>query len=226
MMYLMEGSGIYYPSKGDGIPFQAGDIIQRFPGQKHKIEWQKESLMAVIVVPSQIYEALRVVSQSPVLDTPILEHYTEGELFIATCQKLRKMMSEVSDEDLLHVSNEMQLFISRVLTKTKPDSFIHKVNAYIEQHLSESISLEDLANLCEMSLANFRLKFTKLAKVSPGRYIIHKRIEKAQDMLLNSKDSVADISRQLAYADVSDFSRQFKKFVGLTPLEYRSLPES
>ncbi|MDD7986554.1 AraC family transcriptional regulator [Lentisphaera marina] len=226
IMYMIDGSGVYQTSCGQEIPFESGDIVQRFPAQRHKISWNEQARMAVLVVPHQVFDLLKTVSQSPVLSDPILKNYGDGERFIATCLKIKKMMMEYSDDKLLEISNEMQAFISRIIMNAEQsDPLISKVDAYLDEHQSAKIKLEDIANYCAMSVSSFRFKFTEITHTSPGRYIINKRLERARELLLNSKRSVLEISAELSYPDVSDFCRQFKKFIGVTPLQYRAFPD-
>ncbi|WP_240704428.1 helix-turn-helix domain-containing protein [Companilactobacillus zhachilii] len=52
-------------------------------------------------------------------------------------------------------------------------------------------------------------------------YINVKRIQEAQRILLTSNTSIGEISQELNFYDAADFSRRFKREIGMTPLEYR-----
>jgi YesN/AraC family two-component response regulator len=57
--------------------------------------------------------------------------------------------------------------------------------------------------------------------IPPIQYINRRRIEKAQQLLLSSDDSLYRIAAQVGFADVYYFSRLFKQYVGLAPSYYQ-----
>ena len=59
--------------------------------------------------------------------------------------------------------------------------------------------------------------------VNFSEYLIKVRIKNAKEMLLNTEGSVEDISYAVGYSDIKYFSRIFKKYMGVTPTEFRKL---
>jgi len=57
--------------------------------------------------------------------------------------------------------------------------------------------------------------------VSPMKYVRGTRIKRAQELLLVTRQPVADIAEKVGFTNPSDFSRLFRKFVGVSPLQYR-----
>jgi AraC-like DNA-binding protein len=63
--------------------------------------------------------------------------------------------------------------------------------------------------------------FKEQMGVPPIQYILRVKMEKAQELLVQTEESVSEVARQVGFQDYSHFSKQFKKLVGLAPTEYR-----
>lgn len=93
---------------------------------------------------------------------------------------------------------------------------------YIDSHYMEHIQPQMLADLCFMSVTNFRRLFKSVVGISPLEYIHHIRIQRAQQLLCSTEDSVLDISLHVGFDSPSSFNRHFSEIVGMPPLKYRS----
>lgn len=112
----------------------------------------------------------------------------------------------------------------RNLRKKKVSS-IHIVKCidYIYDHLHTRITVKLLAKITGISSPYLSRLFKKETGISISQYIQTCKIETAQNMLIYSEHSLAQISATLAFSSQSYFNEVFKKHTGLTPLEYRSL---
>lgn len=93
---------------------------------------------------------------------------------------------------------------------------------YLEDHFSENIALDDLADLAQISKSHLLLLFTKHVGVSPYRYLQSYRIEKTK-RLLEQGILPADAAFIAGFTDQSHFTRFFKEFIGLTPKQYQKI---
>lgn len=91
----------------------------------------------------------------------------------------------------------------------------------IEAHLYADISLEDLAVLTNNSLSTFKREFRKILNDSPGRYIKHKKLKKAAEMLLIGDQRVSEVAYTCGFNDVTGFSKSFREKYGVSPKSYR-----
>jgi AraC-like DNA-binding protein len=91
----------------------------------------------------------------------------------------------------------------------------------LEKDLELKVSMPEIAKKLGMSYENFRKSFTQKTGISPMNYRIEARLKKAEFLLRNPDYSIKQAAYSLGYPDVSDFSRQFKKFKGVSPLEFR-----
>ena len=95
------------------------------------------------------------------------------------------------------------------------------IDKYIEDHICEKITVEDICNHFHIPRHLLYATFEKEAGDSIQEYIIKKRIRKAQHMLRNTNMSVSQISIRVGYPEYNYFFRIFKERTGTTPLQYR-----
>ncbi len=100
--------------------------------------------------------------------------------------------------------------------------FFKPVLEYMTQNLAKQIMLEELAALVHMHPTYFVKKFREKCGMPPLAYLNNIRMYKAMGLLLGTKKSVEEISREVGVPDSSYFARMFKKHAGLSPTEYRS----
>ncbi|MCC5937917.1 MAG: helix-turn-helix transcriptional regulator [Lunatimonas sp.] len=94
---------------------------------------------------------------------------------------------------------------------------------YIRTHLDQEISVENLAAMACLSTDHFSRTFKSILGMCPNEYIIAKRIEKAQALLLTTDLSQAEIMEEAGIKNISYFTRIFKKHTKLTPSEFRKM---
>lgn len=100
---------------------------------------------------------------------------------------------------------------------------IHKVQDYIEHHLGQSLSIEELSNAAGFSKYHFSRIFQSVLHESLAHYVKRIRMENALFLLAHRTDkNITDISYELGYMDSSVFSRAFKNYYGTSPREYRN----
>ncbi len=93
---------------------------------------------------------------------------------------------------------------------------------YIEENfLATEISSEYLSEICSISYSYLKRIFIEKFGVSPKKYIINLKMNYACDLLKSEKYSVSQIALMSGYNDVYFFSRQFKEYIGISPLEFR-----
>ena len=97
-----------------------------------------------------------------------------------------------------------------------------EIREYLDVHYPENISLEQLAYISGCSKSYLVRSFTHTLGISPYRYLQTVRLEKAKDMLQRGKLAV-EVAIDCGFADQSHFSNAFKRFIGLTPNQYRQI---
>jgi AraC-like DNA-binding protein len=101
------------------------------------------------------------------------------------------------------------------------DHPIWKTLKYIDEHLTEQISLGEAARLCEMSVSCFQRAFKREVGLPFNKYVNTLRISKARQLLHDSRRSISDIARACGFTNQYHFSRTFKKLMNSSPRSFR-----
>jgi AraC family transcriptional regulator len=95
------------------------------------------------------------------------------------------------------------------------------VQKYIEANIGEPITLTQLAATAGLSRMHFARKFRAATGVRPHDYVLHKRIERAKQMLTETSDALVDIALSVGFQTQAHFTTVFKRIVGNTPCRWR-----
>lgn len=147
----------------------------------------------------------------------ILQLYKDGEYKKTTNKPIYKL------ELLKTAYSILLLLLKEKRPSYTPLSKRQKIKPAIDfliKNYTHSIKNDDLAKLTGFSTIYFRKIFTECFGISPITYLHKLRIKKAKEILRSDYDSIADIAESLGYPDVYDFSRTFKKHVGISPTQY------
>lgn len=98
---------------------------------------------------------------------------------------------------------------------------INRAIDYIEDNLTEAISLEGVSAVAGYSLFHFSRLFLELIGETPGDYIRKRRLSEAARELVNSRKSILDIALDYQFQSQEAFSRSFKRFFRASPGTYR-----
>ncbi len=132
-------------------------------------------------------------------------------------------------DQFLAISQFMQIihFVSREFDKQYGGNRpalpyrIGQVFSYIETHLTENITIDELKSVAGMSESTLFRSFKKITGLSPLQYHQQLRVDRACWYLRNSPFSMMEISDLLGYNDSNYFTRQFGKVKGVSPSTYR-----
>jgi AraC family transcriptional regulator len=93
--------------------------------------------------------------------------------------------------------------------------------SYMNEHLTESLSLKEISNAIEMSPYYFTRLFKQSTGMNAYQYLIHCRMERAKHLLCKQDLSIAEISQQVGFQNQSHFTNAFRKYTSTTPRVYR-----
>jgi AraC family transcriptional regulator len=115
-------------------------------------------------------------------------------------------------------------FDSRSIGHQRPNGLnprtLQKTLNYIREHLSDSISLEDLARVACISQFHFARQFRLSTGLSPIAFILKARVEAARELLCRGEQKISTLAVALGFFDQSHFSRAFRRVTGLAPRQY------
>ncbi|ESY73784.1 AraC family transcriptional regulator [Mesorhizobium sp. M0051] len=92
---------------------------------------------------------------------------------------------------------------------------------YIEAHLADDITLDDLAAVAVMSRFHFARAFRAAVGVPPHAFVVSRRIERAKDLLRSTRLPIAEVAWRVGYSNPAKFAAQFRKLVGERPGAWR-----
>lgn len=153
--------------------------------------------------------------------------------------------SLLKDEELKHIGLDPHLLLSPLEESESPDQQLSRlrgmllewqrrykgqgrdgggfdqIEAYIRQHFSEDITLQDIADRHHMSESHFSRLFKQHVGSSYLEYLTKVRLQKAKELLLNPKLKIYEVAINVGYQDSRYFSQIYRKYTGETPTEFR-----
>jgi AraC family transcriptional regulator len=107
-------------------------------------------------------------------------------------------------------------------TAMLPRHKLQRVTDYINENLREDLTLNRLAATLAMSPFHFAHAFRQATGLAPHRFLLQRRIERAQILLRESELSITEIAHQIGYSNQSSFSALFRRVTGRTPRRFRT----
>lgn len=128
-------------------------------------------------------------------------------------------------EKIESISNLAEMVVKHILLENmlRPgsDESTEKATRYINENLGKPLSVHSIAKNVGVSKSALYRNFNAQIGYPIGRYINKKRVEKAAELLSDTRLSIEEITLRVGFADSSYFSKTFKKEMGLSPLKYR-----
>lgn len=103
------------------------------------------------------------------------------------------------------------------------DEVVSLVQSWIRSHISEPITLPQMAVVADQSERQLRRRFTEATGQSPVQYVLKIRLEEARALLRETNLSVTDIALETGFTSLAYFARAFRKAAGLSAGEYRQM---
>ncbi len=100
-------------------------------------------------------------------------------------------------------------------------STLRRVEAFVEEHLSNDVSLSALAASARMSPFHFARGFKKATGSTPHRYVLARRLEHAKQLLESTDLPIAEVAARVGCADQSHLTALFRRLMATTPAVYR-----
>lgn len=91
----------------------------------------------------------------------------------------------------------------------------------MEANYMYNLPLPEFARISNRSLATFKREFKTLFYISPGKWLIARRLDYARLLLFTTKKSINEITIESGFENTSHFSRVFKERFGTSPLHFR-----
>jgi AraC-like DNA-binding protein len=106
-------------------------------------------------------------------------------------------------------------------TASLPYSQIGAVVDYIGEHHRRKVSVGELAALAGVSPRQLHRRFVEYFRMSVQEFLVRTRMQSVCDSLIHSDRSIVEIVQEFGFCDQSAFTQQFRKHIGMTPLQFR-----
>ncbi len=175
----------------------------------HASETSEQVKMFVLDLHLCIREQIRILYSSS--DIPFLDH---SDFFIAV--RNSSCLTELLDFMMAQFER-----ILRATANPSRNSVMDDVLYYIDHNYSEPLKLETIAPLFGYNSAYFGKFFHRTTGDSFHSYVDHIRIERSKELLATTPLKVYEIAEKVGYHNVDYFHKKFRKYVGISPAEYR-----
>jgi len=107
--------------------------------------------------------------------------------------------------------------LRRLVAAGSPSQQIAKLIAWLKQHYTEDLAMDELAALAHMSPSTFRQHFRALVGMSPLQYVKNLRLLDARQLMLNERLDAGSAAIRVGYESASQFSREYSRLFGEPP---------
>ncbi|MHC4871153.1 MAG: AraC family transcriptional regulator [Planctomycetota bacterium] len=225
---IASGRGIF-KAYGKTYDLKPGDCFLLRGGEKYFCEHDPENCITTYFVHFNYYINGRKLDTLSKKMPLIYRHITDFDFFRKTFERLlfeyesgSKINTDSLFKTLLYEAGRVDTLPQLTGLAKEQSEKIAEICRMIKLNPGEKYSISELAEQCYYTASHFCRVFKSIMKVSPQDYIIANRIDLAKNMLLKSSNNISQIASALGYNNVYFFSRQFKKFAGLSPLQYRN----
>ena len=94
---------------------------------------------------------------------------------------------------------------------------MRRATELLEAHLDGNIALQQVAKACNLSVSHFARAFKNSFRTPPYKWLTERRVDRARDLMTNSRLPLADIATRCGFADQSALNRSFKRIHGVSP---------
>ena len=190
----------------------------------HSLKVQAVDLRAFCVeIPGSWLDRIR--EYSLIVDQCVHMHRgLLGGLFMNLYKEFREM-DTVSPVVMEGLALEMLAEASRshkVIVDRQPPRWLKQAHDLLQEHFSDHLTINEIATTVGIHPVHLAREFRKFHRCTIGDYIRKLRIEQACNELAHSEFSLAQIALSAGFSDHSHFSRIFKRFMRVTPKQYRA----
>ena len=241
LLYCRSTVGVEYLVGAERYKLQKGDIVFVAPGISHRpilpeqmpeayvrdVLWISDDFFRFATANIAV-QAPEEISHSTLFRTTGTRWEYIGDYFRQGVQESEEReigweMAVVANtlKLLTHLSRASKDISANSLKAEKPE-LLDQVLAYVEEHLSEKISMADVANHFFISEITITQAFRKKMGVSFYRCVTQRRLIAAKGLIQQGLP-LESVAEQVGFTDYSSFFRAFKQEYGISPRQYRKI---
>ena len=157
--------------------------------------------------------------------------YTAAGMTAGVDMTIAMIEEDYGREVALRVAQAMVLFVNRpgdqaqfgieLATRLPDTSVVARVQQYVQENIRKNLTIEQLAEIANMSPRNFSRVFKTETGVPPGKYIERFRLEVARQVILESRTPISEVAKRCGYQSADTMRNAFERALGINPREYR-----
>lgn len=216
-----KGEAVMYRDRE--IPFGEHDLLIMLPNERIHYKaiksWSISWLGLYGETVDKFIKVLEITPQNPIIHIPLY-----NELY-NIMEKIYNISKDLSLSSKFSATGLIYEFFSVLIQNTNigKDNInpIKTALRILDYNYSSPITIEQIANRLSLNTSYFSRIFSAQVGIPPKQYLLNKRLERAKELLRFTDATVFEVSNSVGYEDQLYFSRIFKKYTKLSPIEYR-----
>lgn len=231
ILYVISGT-FYVEQYGKKHTLKTGDGILMTLKDHHRYYTDNEDVASFVFfhfrgkVTNDLVSLLSKNNKLPILyhqdDFPNY-FYQAFQAFSERSDTFEYDMSAAVYSGFMEICKEHLWQIQKDEQTTRQTDFTDSIIKYVDEHIYEKITLDDMANAVSMSKYHFCRAFSAQFNISPMQYVMNNKLYLAKQVLVGSTYGIDQIAHMFAFSDQSHFSKLFKKKHGISPIQFRKL---
>ncbi len=230
-LVVRQGDGWQFNYRGAMYSVPSDTLVVTQPGEVHHANWMSErdcTFRGLRIDPDLLQQVATEIAGHqtavPFFPMPLVQDRDLTHRIVRVHQALSQSGSQLEQQTTIQDLVARLILrcaanppcLTRVRTERQP---IERVRAYLQDHYSREISLEQLAQIAELSSFHLNRSFRQIFGMPPHAYQIQVRILQAK-RLLRQELSIEQVAIATGFASQSHFGTHFKRLVFVTPMQY------
>lgn len=214
---------------------QGGDLLVVFPGERHGAEdfVQNRTSLAYLLmaVPTEVprFCMLEEEERSALWEQLKLLKGRMLKVSPSVCRTMDRLFDHVNTGlplERARIRTELMRFLFQILEEAGEEdkslpADITAVIRYIREAREEMPDIAKMAALVNLSESRFKQKFKQATGIPPAEFTVREKIRESQTLLKDPARTVTSIAMELGFSSSQHFSVLFRKYTGLSPIQYR-----
>lgn len=214
---------------------QGGDLLVVFPGERHGAEdfvQNRTSLTYLLMaVPTEVprFCMLEEEERSALWEQLKLLKGRMLKVSPSVCRTMDRLFDHVNTGlplERARIRTELMRFLFQILEEAGEEdkslpADIAAVIRYIREAREEMPDIAKMAALVNLSESRFKQKFKQATGIPPAEFTVREKIRESQTLLKDPARTVTSIAMELGFSSSQHFSVLFRKYTGLSPIQYR-----
>ena len=214
---------------------QGGDLLVVFPGERHGAEdfVQNRTSLAYLLmaVPTEVPRFCMLEEEERSAPWEQLKLLKGRMLKVSpsVCRTMDRLFDHVNTGlplERARIRTELMRFLFQILEEAGEENKslpadIAAVIRYIREAREEMPDIAKMAALVNLSESRFKQKFKQATGIPPAEFTVREKIRESQTLLKDPARTVTSIAMELGFSSSQHFSVLFRKYTGLSPIQYR-----